>query len=108
MSIPRYALLLLLLAGLVAAILFFWGVKTAQAEPINCRAAYSDTEETICRNGSLRSLDRRVSAAYSRALYRGTTTVREQQRFLRNRDRCDGAPGCISRAYRDRLDELRD
>jgi uncharacterized protein YecT (DUF1311 family) len=86
---------------------------SAGARPsFNCGSARSRSERMICGNGSLASLDRRMSAAFYSALATSSPEARanlrrSRDRFLAFRERC-GDEACIAQAYRDRMDEIED
>jgi len=98
---PRLALPLA--AALAAAAL------PAAAAGIDCGKAANRNEQTICADPVLRQRDGELAAAYATALkasgYRGELK-KDQQAWLRERDRCDGQLRCLRMAYVGRLTEL--
>lgn len=70
-------------------------------------------ERTICSDRRIGALDERLDSWYRRALTRAgyfdqTRRVREAQRnWIAERDACGANVGCLKRAYRSRLFELK-
>lgn len=99
---PRLALPLA--AALAAAAL------PAAAAGIDCAKAANRNEQAICADPLLRQRDGELAAAYAAARkasdYRGELK-KDQQAWLRERDRCDGQVRCLRMAYVGRLTELK-
>lgn len=88
-------------------------LRAASARPsFDCRSARARSERMVCGNGSLASLDRRMSSVFYSALAQADNETRvalrrSRDRFLAFRDRC-GDEACVAQAYRDRMDEIAD
>lgn len=83
----------------------------AQAQGFNCRDSRRADEATICQSPELSRLDRRLNAAYYRALrhtgrYEASQIRADQRRWLARRAACGIRENCLERAYRQRLDDL--
>ncbi len=81
----------------------------AEAQSFNCgNARYAD-EVTICEEPRLSRLDERMSRLFYRLRSEvgGAGLDAEQDAWLRSRRSCGRNPGCIDRAYRERIRELR-
>lgn len=79
---------------------------------VDCANARSRSEQAVCADPGLASLDRAMAAEYSRALAASTpvqaATLRQtRERFLAYRDRCPNS-SCITDAYTGRIREIRD
>jgi len=108
----RSAILGILALGIMAI-----SPSAASAAPsFDCRAANHPAEATICRSWRLSWLDRRLARAYSNARYDIRSTghrrayrrfVRDQRRWLRERNRCRHNRRCLVRSYRARIKWLR-
>ncbi|MEH6416135.1 lysozyme inhibitor LprI family protein [Pseudomonas sp. CGJS7] len=101
---PSFALLYVC-AGLIAAV---WSAP-ADAAGIDCAKAKSKNEQAICADPVLTARDGELSAAYRAALKAsryGGELKKDQQSWIRERDRCDGQVPCLRRAYVQRLTEL--
>jgi hypothetical protein len=87
--------------------------QAAQTAPsFNCRYGRSSSEQMVCGNEQLASLDREMSSRFYSALDRGDTQVRAElrrsrDRFLAYREQCD-TEACVAQAYRDRMNEIED
>lgn len=99
---PRLALPLAAALAAVAA--------PAAAAGIDCAKAANRNEQAICADPLLRQRDGELDAAYAAARkasdYRGELK-KDQQAWLRERDRCDGQVRCLRMAYVGRLTELK-
>ena len=86
---------------------------SAWARPsFNCANARSRSEQAVCSDSNLASLDRQMAAQFSRALASASPgeremLVRTRASFLSYRDRC-GTDSCIAEAYHGRMAEIRD
>lgn len=98
----------------IAAALSFAHAQ-ANAASFSCMA-YEDmnpAEQAVCGNARLGALDERLDSWYRRALVRAgyfdqTAEVREAQRdWLQVRNACGGNVRCLRRAYRQRIEQLR-
>jgi uncharacterized protein len=97
-----------LFAGAVMALVPF----SAQAQSFNCNRASTPDEVLICQRPELSELDERMSGLYFRlrnSLVGGERRRLEadQSAWLRQRRACGRDGGCIARAYRSRIAELR-
>jgi hypothetical protein len=85
--------------------------RPAVARPsFNCRSARTRTERMVCSDERLAARDREMALLYYEAVAvadRRTRAVLRDTRdqFLAQRERC-GGPGCVARAYEDRVDEI--
>jgi uncharacterized protein len=101
-----------LLAVAVAAFAMAGGpAHAADYAPLNCTAAKSPTERTICGNYALGQLEARMATLYEWAPsfvamgQRGD--IQDQQRaFLKTREACGANVGCIRNAYDARIAQL--
>ena len=64
----------------------------------------------VCGDERLASRDREMASVYYRAVAEADPETRSilrrsRDRFLARRERC-GGPGCVARAYEDRVDEI--
>ena len=76
----------------------------------NCRYARTRTEQMVCGDERLAVRDREMASLYYSAIAdadRETRSILRETRdqFLARRERC-GRPGCVARAYEDRVDEI--
>ncbi len=105
----------LLIATIAAAASVAILTSSAKAQSFSCMEldAKSATEMRICRSHSLGALDERMDSWYRRALERAryfeqTDMVRSGQRaWLSERDACGAGYFCIRRAYRQRIQQLK-
>ncbi|ROU08735.1 lysozyme inhibitor LprI family protein [Lysobacter enzymogenes] len=85
-------------------------VAAPAAAGIDCAKAANRNEQAICADPLLRQRDGELDAAYAAARkasdYRGELK-KDQQAWLRERDRCDGQVRCLRMAYVGRLTELK-
>jgi len=84
----------------------------AQAQSFNCRYARSADEVLICQDGTLSSLDERMSGIYARLRNdlggRARASLEaDQAAWLRGRKACGRDSDCIADSYRQRIRELR-
>jgi uncharacterized protein len=87
--------------------------QRAQGPSFDCRTNLGAAEQTICNNTYLRQLDLAMAALYycvvsdqSRRQY--SALKNDQRDWLRERDGCGNSVRCLARAYRERIDELKD
>ena len=91
---------------------FFFSVPTsAQTPSFDCATNFAPDEITICRNGTLSSLDRQMAVLYfavwSSLDARQQTTLRSDQRsWLKQRSSCITNQACLMKAYQDRISHL--
>ncbi len=83
----------------------------AEAASFNCHRKLTHTEAAICDNGNLSALDSSLSRLYRRVLKIAApidrpVIVRDQIRWLGQRNACGANTGCIGSAYRVRIDFL--
>jgi len=90
-------------------------VEQASAGPpsFNCGYAKLPAEVAICQSEDLGDLDRQMSGEYFQLIndhgipYHGRKEIkREQSRWLKSRNRCGNAFGCIRSKYYQRIDQL--
>jgi hypothetical protein len=85
--------------------------RPALARPsFNCRYARTRTEQMVCGDERLAARDREMASLYYSAVANADPETRavlrrSRDRFLARRERC-GGPGCVARAYEDRVDEI--
>ncbi|NNM78094.1 hypothetical protein HJG53_14415 [Sphingomonas sp. ID1715] len=85
--------------------------RPALARPsFNCRNARTRTEQMVCGDERLAARDREMASQYYSAVAAADPETRAilretRDRFLARRERC-GGPGCVARAYEDRMDEI--
>ena len=84
---------------------------SAVAQGFNCNLARLPAEITICNNGELSALDRRLNALYYRLRSQLDGEARseleaEQQAWLHRRNQCGADEGCLFEAYERRLAAL--
>ncbi len=95
------------------AVLIVAVAQPAIAGPsFDCHTNRSPTEQAICNDPELGDLDTQMAQLYFQvsndAAGRYYRRVKQDQRaWLAERDDCDGRVGCLLRAYRARIDELR-
>lgn len=78
----------------------------AEARPGWCRnSPLNPTEQTICSDGRLGSLDDQLGRSY-RSLGGSEQLTADQRDWLRRRNRCGRQHDCIEAAYRERLSYL--
>jgi uncharacterized protein len=85
----------------------------AKGPSYDCKTNRGKAEQTICNNAYLSQLDLAMAALYycivsdqSRRQYK---SLKDDQRdFLRDRDSCGDSVRCLRKAYRDRIEELKD
>jgi uncharacterized protein YecT (DUF1311 family) len=88
-------------------------IGTAANAQIKCNGAKTLTEKTVCADGGLQLLDRRLSKAYQNIMRSDvvdtTSEVRKTQRsWLKARDACESNISCIANKYEQRLREIND
>lgn len=87
--------------------------RPAAAKPsFNCAYARTRSEKMVCASPVLAAQDRRMSSLFYSALAdadgeQRRVLRRSRDRFLAFRERCD-TQACVSQAYDDRMDEIRD
>lgn len=86
-------------------------VQRADAQPsFSCRGDLSRGQRMVCEEPSLAAADRRLSAAFNRALDESPNPralIAEQNRWLAMRDRLAGDYGAVMNLYQNRISELR-
>jgi uncharacterized protein len=105
----------LLIATIAAAAMVSISMAPAKAASFSCMEMDNKgaAEVRICNSKWLGNLDERMDSWYRRALERAryfdqTTQVRQEQRnWLAARDSCGASFWCIRRAYKQRIDELK-
>lgn len=105
------ALIVSLVVSLVVGLGAASAAHAANYAPLNCAAARSPTERTICRHYALGQLEARTAT-----LYEWTTSlvamgqrgdIQDAQRaFIRRRAACGARVSCIRRAYDARIRQL--
>jgi hypothetical protein len=85
--------------------------RSAGTSPsFSCRSGRSRSEQMVCNNAGLASLDRAMSSQFYSALSSGDEQARAQlrrtrDRFLATRERC-ADESCVEQAYRTRMSEI--
>jgi len=88
-------------------------VASGPARPaFNCRYARTRTERLVCSSPALAGEDRAMSSVYYGAIAAADPGTKARIRasrdsFLRRREQCGGDEGCVARAYRQRIAEIR-
>jgi hypothetical protein len=88
-------------------------VASGPARPaFNCRYAHTRTERLVCSSPGLAGEDRAMSSVYYGAIAAADPGTKSRIRasrdsFLRRREQCGGDEGCVARAYRQRIAEIR-
>ncbi|MEM6383380.1 MAG: lysozyme inhibitor LprI family protein [Pseudomonadota bacterium] len=109
---PQYRLLNgIVLASLVLALVALAAPMPGQAQSFSCASAGTSTEHAICANKFLGNLDLEMVAQYQRLRSVMNATQRaglqeDQRRWLRQRNRCGGAYGCLEVEYSNRISAL--
>lgn len=98
-------------AAMAGSLLLAAPASAADYAPLNCAAAKSATERTICGNYGLGQLEARMATLYEWATafvamgQRGD--LQDQQRaFIGKREACGANAGCIRNAYDARIAQL--
>lgn len=83
-------------------------LTTAQAVSFDCNKASNAVEFAICGNGQLSSLDDSLSLEYRQALSRNPNIKKFQLDWLNgSRDSCGAQVACLTNAYQQQLEMLR-
>jgi uncharacterized protein len=102
-GLPALALVAILFAAAPA--------HAADYAPLNCAAAKSPTERTICGNYALGQLEARMATLYEWApsfvaMGQRGDLQDAQRAFLKTREACGANVGCIRNAYEGRIAQL--
>lgn len=105
----------LLIGAIAAAAVLSIALTPARAQSFSCMEldGKAAAEIRICSKPELGALDERLDSWYRRALERAqyfdqTGQVRAEQRaWLVRRNACGAATGCLRRAYKARIETLR-
>jgi hypothetical protein len=86
--------------------------RGAARPAFNCRYAHTQTERLVCSSPALAASDRAMSSTYYGAIAAADPGTKARIRasrdaFLRRREQCGGDEGCVDRAYRQRIAEIR-
>jgi hypothetical protein len=78
----------------------------------NCRYAHTRTERLVCSSPALAAEDRSMSSVYYGTIAAADPAAKDRIRasrnaFLRRREQCGEDAGCVARAYRQRIAEIR-
>lgn len=86
--------------------------NVAARPAFNCRYARTQTERLVCSSPALAASDRAMSSVYYGTIAAADPGTKSRIRagrdaFLRRREQCGGDAGCVDRAYRQRIAEIR-
>ncbi|MGI9414222.1 MAG: lysozyme inhibitor LprI family protein [Hyphomicrobiales bacterium] len=103
----------MVLAALAIGTVITFQQASAGPPSFNCRYAKLPAEVAICQSEDLGDLDRQMSGDYFQLINdygipsHGRRQIkREQSRWLKSRNRCGNAFGCIRKKYYQRIDQL--
>ena len=89
------------------------GPSLGYAPSFDCATVTSETLQTVCNDGRLSRLDRRLSDLYRRRVAQADPDERpelvaDERAWIADRQRCGGDADCIDQSYRDRIGALSD
>lgn len=91
--------------GFVLSALYFSPASNLHAASFNCEGSTNETEQTICNNAELSTLDSILGDLWDDGATRTDELVQAQRAWLAQRNSCGSNADCLKQSYLERLSE---